>query len=287
MSSLPAALRSGDFWSELLSDDAGQLDSEAVAILSLALAARKCARVVRGSNPIWYRKDPQENNKDGRLKNVVLTISTRIVDDLNCNASMKRPRVKIICDDFTTYGIDGPFDLCLTSPPYLTRLDYVVAHLPELTVLGHVAPIDIDALRSLMIGTTKIVSKENTAVPDEWGILCKTALNTIQNHGSYASKRYYYFTYQQYFDRLYDLLRNLSLTLGRHSQGLIVLQDSYYKDINIQTPQIASEMLRNLHWQTTIVRRQTVKAHMGRLSPKQSEYAPIKTLRECLLHFYR
>src|SRR6202012_3153558 len=105
---------------------------------------------------------------------------------------------------------EGSFDICLTSAPYLNRLDYVVAHLPELAVLGYLVPIEIDKLRSLMIGTTKIVSKGDTAIPDQWGKLCKITLNSIQNHSSYASKRYYYHTYRHYFEKLYEALKNLS-----------------------------------------------------------------------------
>ena len=287
MRTLPVIQQSSVFWSELLSDNTGQLDSEAIAILSLALAARTCARVVRGSNPIWYRTSLQETNRSDQLRDSALTISTRITDDLKRSMPKTRKETKLINSDFATDIVDGTFDVCLTSPPYLNQLDYVVAHLPELTVLGRVMPIDINNLRSLMIGTTKIVSKDNSPIPEEWGIICRRTLNAIRQHDSYASKRYYYFTYRQYFEKLYNSLRNLSFVLRRRAQGLMVMQNSYYKNVNIPTPHVAAEMLAKLHWKTTIVRTQTVKAHMGRLSPKQSEYAPMKTLGKSLVHFYR
>ena len=200
---------------------------------------------------------------------------------------LPRGTTKVVNDDFASSRVRGLFDFCLTSPPYLNRLDYVVAHLPELSILKYVAPVDIERLRSAMIGTTKIVQKDNSPIPTEWGSSCRVTLEKVWNHQAYASRRYYYYTYRQYFARLYASLGKLTKHLRKNAQGAIVIQNSFYKDLKISTPNIASEMLQSMDWQSKIVRTEYVKAHMGRMSPEQATYAPNKTLGEAVIHFYR
>ena len=101
-------------------------------------------------------------------------------------------------------------------------------------------PIDIERLRSGMIGTTKIVSKDDTPIPVEWGPTCRLALEKIWDHKAYASRRYYYHTYKQYFTHLYASFESLTKMLRKRAQGIIVIQNSFYKDVNIPTPSIAS-----------------------------------------------
>jgi hypothetical protein len=287
MSSLPLAIDPAEFWSALLADDIGILDSEAITILSLALGARHCARVVKGSNPIWYRKISQGNTSIAKLREIAHTIGMRIIRDIESNAPNIRAHARFVNADSANLELDSSFGICLTSPPYLNRLDYAVAHLPELSVLSYVIPLNIEVLRSQMIGTTKIVAKDDEPIPDEWGSLCKKVLNTIRYHKSYASERYYYFTFKQYFARLYESLGSLSKVMDTRSQGLMVLQDSYYKDLNVPTQSIVIDMLKSLLWRAEIVRDQAVKVHMGRMNPRQSKYAPTKTLHESIVYFVR
>jgi hypothetical protein len=277
-----------DFWDKLLEDDAGRYDTEAVAILSLTLGARDCTRLVRGSNPIWYRHQPGHQNSElASLQSASKAWARSIGKDLLNSPPLCRKGTRVVNADLTKLSRGGSFDFCLTSPPYLNRLDYVVAHLPELSVLKHVAPIELDHLRASMIGTTKIVSKDESPTPDVWGKSSRTSLERIWDHKAYASRRYYYHTYRQYFSRLYISLEKLTELLGRRGQGIIVMQNSFYKDVNIPTPTIASEMMQSLSWQSEVITTATVKAHMGRMSPEQETYAPQKTLGESVIHFFR
>jgi len=165
------------FWTALLENDVGRFDSEAVVILSLALGARDSARLVRGSNPIWYRKTSDGRDADASdLKAAAIRWGTSIVRDLVSASSIDRNGIKIINTDFNSDQLTGAFDFCLTSPPYLNRLDYVVAHLPELAVLQLITSVDIERLRSAMIGTTKIVAKDESPVPVDWGPTCLQTL---------------------------------------------------------------------------------------------------------------
>ena len=73
-----------DFWVALLADDVGRYDNEAVVVLSLSLGARDCARLIRGSNPIWYRKMPGDQNGElGDLRTAATAWGTSIARDLS------------------------------------------------------------------------------------------------------------------------------------------------------------------------------------------------------------
>ena len=282
-------LSRSELWNALLKDTVGDFDSEVIAILSLALSAKTSAKVVKGSNPIWYKRvlSLETLSDKDRLQQATIALSASIADDLMSVASPRRGLHRIQNSDFISLKKAPQFDVCLTSPPYLNRLDYVVAHLPELSIMQLLVPFSIDHLRASMIGTTKIVAKYNGKVPREWGPTCSDALASVQNHKSYASANYYYHTYYSYFDRLYASVAKLASLMATNGRGVIVLQDSFYKDILVPTPSICAEMMRSKSCSAEIVKTVSVRIHMGRMSPKQNAYAPQKTLAESLIYFER
>jgi hypothetical protein len=48
---------------------------------------------------------------------------------------------------------DKSVDFILTSPPYCTRIDYAVATMPELALIGYKLNSDFKSLRKQLIGT--------------------------------------------------------------------------------------------------------------------------------------
>jgi hypothetical protein len=170
-------------WNELLEDELGAYDSEAVTLLSLAVAAKDCALVEKGSNPIWYRAAPRIECSSQKitLRAAAGFWSQIIAKDLLSSKPFDRAAQRIANVNFINISDVPKFDICLTSPPYLNRLDYVIAHLPELSMLRIVTPINFEKLRSDMIGTTKAVMKYDELVPAEWGrpVSADTAANNI------------------------------------------------------------------------------------------------------------
>lgn len=272
-------------WAKLLEDQTGKFDSETIAILSLSLAARAVANLEKGSNPIWYRprQGHDKTKNSDELREAAQSYAHAIVADLSSVSLRGSHRVRN--RDFLKMNRAPKFDICITSPPYPNRLDYVVAHLPELSVLQILFPFSLDDLKRSMVGTTKIVGKFNTTPPEAWGYTGREVMSAILNHSSYASARYYYHTYYSYFDRLYASLTQLNRFMSDTASGLIVLQDSFYKDIPIPTAHICAEMLKSLPCTAHVVRSTNVQTHMGLLSPKQASYAPRKTLSESLVYF--
>lgn len=138
-----------------------------------------------------------------------------------------------------------PLDNCsvrfvLASPPYCTRIDYAVATRPELAVLGY-SDESFKDLRRRLLGTSTVPR----VAPNEskkWGQTCLAFIERLRNHKSKASATYYYKNHLQYFEGLYNSLSELGRVLTEDGTCVLVLQDSYYKNIHNDLPRIVKEM---------------------------------------------
>lgn len=136
---------------------------------------------------------------------------------------------------------DGSVDLILSSPPYCTRIDYAVATMPELAVLRYELQGSFQELRRKLIGTSTVPVSIPKPLPS-WGVTCNTFLEKLVHHTSKASKSYYYKNHAQYFDAIYRSIAELHRILLSDGRCILVVQDSYYKDIHNNLPQIFTEM---------------------------------------------
>lgn len=254
----------------LLADRMGQYDSEAVAIAALCIGASRSANLVKGSNPTWYRKGAQgEKDNLEALFNATQEVSEAMTGDLDLlRNDIGKRSIQLVNQDVVNSSLklaQRKVSHVVTSPPYLTRMDYVVKHLPNLLILSGGSNLSLDALRNRMIGTPKMVSK-GTFDP-RWGETCVDTLSSIQEHSSYASSTYYIWTYFQYFQSLYNALSNILATIAGGAKGLIVVQDSYYKDIHVPLSRILVEMLSGIGCDAEIVRKEIVRPKLQRLNP--------------------
>lgn len=142
---------------------------------------------------------------------------------------------------------DASADAVVSSPPYCTRLDYVKATLPELAVMG----VREDAIRSLrdrMIGTPTIHNGASMLLRQDWGDATDELLDRIAAHTSKASATYYSKYYTQYFTGMWNSLIELRRVIKPDRYAVLVLQDSYYKDIHVDLPALVGEMSRAAGW---------------------------------------
>lgn len=143
---------------------------------------------------------------------------------------------------------DSSLSAAITSPPYCTRIDYAIATLPELAVLGHHPKSEeLRALRDSMLGTPTLY-KEDGEVEDEWGSTCLAFLDEVTNHESRASSTYYRRYFAQYFSTLHASLVELGRCLAAQAPCAIVVQDSYYKEIHNDLPRVIVEMGDSIGW---------------------------------------
>ncbi len=130
--------------------------------------------------------------------------------------------------------------LVLGSPPYCTRIDYAVATKPELGILGYTRQ-HFRALRERLMGTST-VPKVGPKERREWGKTCLQFINGVRRHNSHASDTYYYKNHLQYFNSLHQSVGELRRVMSKNAQCVLVVQDSYYKNIRNDLAQIVTEM---------------------------------------------
>lgn len=141
---------------------------------------------------------------------------------------------------------DDTIDATITSPPYLTRIDYVIATLPELAVLGY-ADSAVKTLRDSMIGTPTVVKSQPQPI-DAWGDSARRLLETVKAHPSRASETYYLKYFTQYLAAMWTSIGQLRRVTKAGAPLVVVAQDSYYKEVHVDLPRILSEMIRGSGW---------------------------------------
>lgn len=266
----------------ILSSTQAQIDHKAYALLCAIIAANKSAKVATGSNPVWIRKLLEgEPSKDTKLEFLTKALG-EMLGALSNRSDAPPPQVQLA--DARSMPIEtNSIDIAIFSPPYLNRLDYFVTNYPANMLLCDLSGIDADKTRKKMVGTTKIVRKDTLPYPI--GEYCRSILNDIWNHPSKASKSYYYWNYADYIRSTYEVSSELRRVIKPGGRGAIVIQDSFYKDLRVLTHQIVLESLVAHGFRCQIARRETVRGHMGRMSPRQKKYTQEKTLYEYVIEF--
>src|SRR5205823_5961297 len=92
-----------------------------------------------------------------------------------------------------------------------------------------------------MVGTPTIASDTPTS-NDEWGPTTTALLTTISAHRSSASSTYYRKYYLQYFASLCESLKELRRVVRSGGKVVMVVQDSFYKEVHVDLPRIVQEM---------------------------------------------
>jgi SAM-dependent methyltransferase len=137
--------------------------------------------------------------------------------------------------------LNDAVDCVLASPPYCTRIDYAVATSPELALLGYSLDNEFDGLRRQLIGTST-VPRTAPKTSKEMGTTCLHFLDALSQHTSKASSTYYFKNHVQYFHSIGTSLSEIARVLKPGGSCVLVVQDSYYKDIHNDLPAIVAEM---------------------------------------------
>lgn len=211
--------------------------AHSVAIAALFPYARKLLSTSKTKNPAWFKKgttfDGNLQDREALLKSwrmllqqVSLWRSTQN-DPIGVATSIERG------DSRKSLGRNDTFDGLLTSPPYLTRLDYVQATLPEFLLLKEfdVVP-NMQRLRRSMLGSPLTSDRPPRSLerlpPDIRSLLAR-----IESHPSKASATYYHRFFSTYFVDLQASIRNIAKVLKQGAVGCMVVQSSHYKEIKV------------------------------------------------------
>ncbi|WP_375396407.1 DNA methyltransferase [uncultured Sphingomonas sp.] len=239
------------------SPDGVKLDriSGTAATLYVALfaACRKLVAPFRSSNPTWLRR-PKET--DARLTASMIEVARLFGNnvrgmaralaanqlELLATGSPKQGGTRIALSDTAIMNLEAEsVDFVLTSPPYCTRIDYTAATRIELAVLGPLLGTNARSLGLRMIGTTQ-VPKSQIEVSEDWGGTCARFLEELRRHPSKASGGYYYRTHLDYFDKMSRSMARMSTAMKPGARAVLVVQDSYYKEIHNDLPTVIGEI---------------------------------------------
>jgi len=208
------------------------------------------ARPYRSSNPTWIKVARKGHRRItvgiSRILSCFRTEVLAMLETLEINGVHTLNEEEYLIDTASSTQLPletESIDLTLTSPPYCTRIDYARATQPELAVMG-VSADSFRELRNKLIGTSTIV-KTTPNVSADWGNTCRNFLKNLGDHGSKASKSYYLKNHLQYFDGIHKSIRELARVTKPGGRCILVVQDSYYKEIHNDLPRMLIEMSAN------------------------------------------
>lgn len=262
----------------------GDWDSVTALLVAAAFRVlRSTATFARGTNPMWLREAGHGNSTSASVNvwNMFRLYANSMVDQL---LELRLPISNVPCANTLLGNAKAlpmeseSVDLVITSPPYCTRIDYVVPTRPELYLIG-LTETDMNLLRRSTMGAPLIVDKQ-LEMCAKWGGTCSQLLESVGSHPSKAAKSYYQRTLIQYFRDAYESLAEIVRVLTKGGSAAVVVQSSYFKDMPIPLGDIFAEMARSLGVRGSIERREVVRQHMAHLNSRSRKYVGNKVYYE-------
>lgn len=254
----------------------------AFALLLLFLSIRDYSVGFVGSNPTWIkvRNIIKESISEEKWKTSITNHFRDTASKLSLTNTRLEPTI-IVGNSRNLLLPDNSIDVVITSPPYCTRIDYAIYTQLELAVLG-ISHADVKKLRDYMIGSPTVHSDmQKRTVPIEMK-LCTKILNDISKHTSKAAQSYYYKTYKQYILEMEDSLKEISRVLSNNGIAILVVQDSWFKDIYVDVPRMVIEIAEQFEMKGTI-KYNPVKQNMVNINTKSREYKNDKKAAEAII----
>jgi hypothetical protein len=216
-------------WTMLL--DTSDTEMRALGMVSMFRAVRSLTRKFEGSNPTWVKVAASESDKidlaadelDGRVVSEQDALLKRLASDPGGGGTVDL----LTASAMEIPLADGSVDVILTSPPYLTRIDYAIAYSRELAVLD-VDVLNGRELRSSLMGTTLI--RPMRQEDSELGEVATDLIRRVSSHPSKASGGYYLKQAKQYLNDFCISLDEITRVAKYGAWLCMVVQDSFYKD---------------------------------------------------------
>lgn len=220
--------------------------------LALFKVVRRLTQNFVASNPTWIRlaKCSEEKNY-ASMRNIIELFVNEISmmcehrERFTVNSETDGHRLSLLLANSSKLPIQtGSVDAIITSPPYCTRIDYAVATYVELAVLG-IGGDRFSELRKKLTGSST-VDKDAIELCEGWGPTCRNFLGVLYNHPSQASKTYYFKNHLQYFSSIYNSMKESVRVLSVKGPCVMVVQNSYYKEVRNDVATIVEEMASGL-----------------------------------------
>lgn len=231
----------------------------------------------KSSNPTWIKKPKNLRTRIRPSRERVISLFEAVSQNIlqlhkqNSNIFNSNLVQLKVANSANTGISNNSVDMILTSPPYCTRIDYAISTQVELSFL-YFDSRKLKELRNEMIGTSTI-NKLDYTLKKEFGEKTNTFLSRLQKHESKASATYYYKSHFQYYNSMFNSLNHLTQDILKDGGGMIVvIQDSYYKEIHNDLQSNLTDMGSSIGLR--LIRRedfQTAKS-FAMLNPKSKKY---------------
>ncbi|WP_424636914.1 DNA methyltransferase [Embleya sp. AB8] len=249
-------------------------DGYALGMIALFRAIRLMTRQFEGSNPTWVKraKNAEErlvvssDDVDALLQAEILFVSER----LSTQPEGRSSALLVTADSANLPLQSGIADVVLTSPPYLTRIDYAVAYVRELAVLGFDISVD-RRIRLELMGTT-LTREENKEGKTCIGEASTSLLEKIEKHASKASSGYYLKQARQYLSDLTLGLDEIGRVSKENARLHLVVQDSFYKDVHVPLADICIDESIRRGWTLESCERFPVRRTLTSLNTSAKAY---------------
>ena len=266
----------------------GLSDLAAYYYVALFRVVRDFAQGFVPSNPTWTTQPAPENRIKpsvslihSTFKRMVTAMAQAIATEPS-NTTTNAEVILRVASSQCLPVASSSVDLVLTSPPYCTRIDYAVATMLELAVLRFHPEGSLDTLRRSLIGTSTVPKSVPEVLP-EWGTVCLRFLRRVRDHSSKASETYYYKNHLQYFSGMFESMQELGRVLKPGALSVMVVQDSYYKEVHNPLPLILTEMARNVGMRRVRSKRFETKQVMANMNPRSRKYRGTLGATECVV----
>jgi hypothetical protein len=257
-------------------------------LVALVRVAREVAAIGRSTNPTWIRpggKPPLEIDDLGVRWVKRIDVMAEELSALQAVETARPWSGRIEVADSRQLPVeDRSVDVVLTSPPYCTRIDYVVSSSFELAALGLGARSNrYGELRRATMGTPLARKGPAPDVPAEWPRSVAALVQAVREHPSKASGSYYYKTFWQYFDDAFASLKEIRRTLKPGSAALVVVQTSYYKDVLVDLPRLYLDMAEQVGLAGNLVGEAEVHRALAQINPRVARHRQYSEYREAVL----
>lgn len=250
-----------------------QLSPEgALATICILNGARHFSIDRARSNATWLHPRPVEQRLALRVLHAqIVKHAARIADDA-CLGLGKRLRgwTASLGDARALPTRDESVDVVLSSPPYCTRIDYAKQTSFELAALEAVEEPNLRILREQLMGTTAIRNDSQSQVALPLG--AETLLKQIAEHPSHGSRAYYSKNFRQYFEDAARATKEIARVLKPKGEAILVLQNSYYKEIAIDLSSIFCDMATSAGLHASVVVRRPVNRAMATINTRSRVY---------------
>ena len=255
---------------------------------AIFVALRKLSGLKPGSNPTWIAKN---DNKvmlyPQRLLKEIRTNAVKMLMELKDFYAVKNEIIPHFSLEGDVRNISLPresVNALIASPPYLTRIDYAISTMPEIYLLG--GEDLLARIRHQTMGAP-VITKGEKYQKESWGPTCNCLLDSIKKHPTKAAKSYYWKNIVQYCMDLDKALGEIKRVLKPGGKGLIVVQNSYFKDLEIPLPKIYCEFAVRKGFAAEIVRTERVKHYMASVNSKSSYYKKEKVYYESVVSIHK